>query len=147
MDKWELAYDDYVNGMKYKDIAEKHGVSVNTVKSWKSRKWNALDKVAHKKVATKEKRLHTKKEVQQPKLKETERAIEEVQENDYLSEKQKLFCIYYSQYNNATKAYQEAYEVDYSTAHSIGYRMLARDGIRAEIKRIKAARAADWLIN
>lgn len=40
MQKWELAYIDYQNGMKYKDIAAKHDVSINTVKSWKSRKWN-----------------------------------------------------------------------------------------------------------
>lgn len=27
------AYKDYVKGMKYKDLAEKYGVSVNTIKS------------------------------------------------------------------------------------------------------------------
>lgn len=31
------AYKDYVKGMKYKDLAEKYGVSVNTIKSWKQR--------------------------------------------------------------------------------------------------------------
>lgn len=31
---------DYELGMKYKDIAEKYGVSLNTVRSWKTRyKW------------------------------------------------------------------------------------------------------------
>ena len=40
-DKNELAYEDYLSGMKYKDIAEKHEVSINTVKSWKTRhKWS-----------------------------------------------------------------------------------------------------------
>jgi len=39
--KHELAQEDYMQGMKYKDIAEKHVVSVNTVKSWKTRyKWD-----------------------------------------------------------------------------------------------------------
>ena len=32
-----LAESDYVAGMKYKDIAAKYGVSINTVKSWKKR--------------------------------------------------------------------------------------------------------------
>ena len=32
-----LAESDYVAGMKYKDIAAKYGVSMNTVKSWKKR--------------------------------------------------------------------------------------------------------------
>lgn len=34
------AYEDYKSGMKYKDIAEKYGVTLNTVKSWKTRHWN-----------------------------------------------------------------------------------------------------------
>lgn len=36
-EKHKLAEKDYIKGMKYKDIAEKHGVSLNTVKSWKQR--------------------------------------------------------------------------------------------------------------
>ena len=35
--KHELAEADYMSGMKYKDIAGKHGVSLATVKSWKTR--------------------------------------------------------------------------------------------------------------
>lgn len=31
------AEKDYINGMKYKDIADKYGVSEATVKSWKTR--------------------------------------------------------------------------------------------------------------
>lgn len=57
-DKHELAEKDYVKGMKYKDIAEKHDVSINTVKSWKVRhKWE------RKGVHTKEKSVHTKNKV------------------------------------------------------------------------------------
>lgn len=33
----DKAYKDYVSGMKYKDIADKYNVSINTVKSWKRR--------------------------------------------------------------------------------------------------------------
>lgn len=36
-EKYELAEQDYMSGMKYKDIAEKYEVSINTVKSWKKR--------------------------------------------------------------------------------------------------------------
>ncbi len=47
---YKLAEKDYMTGMKYKDIAVKYGVSLNTVKSWKTRyKWN-------------KKGVHTKKE-------------------------------------------------------------------------------------
>lgn len=53
---WEDALQDYESGMKYKEIAEKYGVSLNTVKSWKTRHWNKKGvhtksdrKCAHKK--------------------------------------------------------------------------------------------------
>jgi uncharacterized protein YjcR len=47
---------DYQRGMKYKDVAEKYGVSINTVKSWKQRHgW------ARQKGAPSEKGVHTKK--------------------------------------------------------------------------------------
>ncbi|MGG5463496.1 P27 family phage terminase small subunit [Clostridium sp. B9] len=46
----EKAHKDYVAGMKYKDIAEKYDVSINTVKSWKARyAWTRNN--AHKKGA------------------------------------------------------------------------------------------------
>lgn len=45
----EQAYNDYIKGLKYKEIAKKYGVSVNTVKSWQRRyKWTRK-KGAHKK--------------------------------------------------------------------------------------------------
>lgn len=51
-----LAEKDYVKGMKYKDIAEKYEVSLNTVKSWKKRYgWN------RNRGAPSEKGVHTKK--------------------------------------------------------------------------------------
>jgi len=39
-DNKEFAFEDYQKGMKYKDIAQKYNVSLNTVKSWQKRnKW------------------------------------------------------------------------------------------------------------
>lgn len=52
----KTAEQDYLQGMKYKEIAEKYGVSLNTVKSWKQRHgWD------RKKGAHKPKRVHTNK--------------------------------------------------------------------------------------
>lgn len=124
MEKWELAYQDYVNGMKYKDIAEKYDVSINTVKSWKSRKWGAPP----------EKRLHTK-----TKKVATKKKLQPVIENDDLTEQQKLFCLFYLQYFNATKAYREAYpEASYDTARTEGSRNLAKPSIKKELHRLKS---------
>ena len=125
MEKWELAYKDYQNGMKYKEIAAKYDVSINTVKSWKSRKWGAPPekKVAHKK------------------------EVQPVIENDELTEQQKLFCLYYLQCFNATKAYQKAYQCDYKTANASSYRMLVNLGIKKELQRLKAELQQDVLLD
>lgn len=55
---YELAYEDYKKGLKYKEIAKKYGVSVSAVKSWASRYWKSdkgcnPKKSQPKKVATK----------------------------------------------------------------------------------------------
>lgn len=51
----EQAKEDYLQGLKYQEIADKYNVSLNTVKSWKTRyKWS-------KKVCTQNKKsVHTK---------------------------------------------------------------------------------------
>jgi len=62
MEKWQQAYKDYKKGMKYKEIAEKHDVSLSAVKSWASRYWKS------EKVATKQqKKLQPSDEKLQPK--------------------------------------------------------------------------------
>lgn len=132
MQKWELAYIDYQNGMKYKDIAAKHDVSINTVKSWKSRKWNAPPE---KKGATKKEKVAHKKEVQP------------VIDNDDLTEQQKLFCLYYLECFNATKAYQKAYQCDYNSARSNSIRLIAKDSIKIELKRLKAELQQDIFLD
>lgn len=52
----KLAYEDYKKGMKYKEIAEKHKVSISTVKSWASRYWKRKGCNPKEKVATKKKK-------------------------------------------------------------------------------------------
>ena len=55
-EKAQLAYEDYLKGLKYKEIAEKHDVSVSTVKSWASRYWKKKGCNLKEKVATDKKR-------------------------------------------------------------------------------------------
>ena len=135
----ELAYQDYLNGMKYKEIAEKYGVTINTVKSWKTRyKWS---KDGKKSVHTKTGKVCTQKTKKKNEKKEAiTEAVEQVIENTELTDKQRLFCVLYVKCFNATKAYQKAYEVDYNTAASIGYRLLENDGVKKEIQRLKKNR-------
>lgn len=60
----EKAYKDYISGMKYKDIAEKYSVSINTVKSWK-RRLNWQRKMNPKKGAKLQKLQGLAKEIQE----------------------------------------------------------------------------------
>ncbi|OJT73064.1 hypothetical protein BM531_20550, partial [Clostridioides difficile] len=46
-------HEDYLKGLKYKEIAEKHNVSLSTVKSWATRYWKQKGCNQPKKVATK----------------------------------------------------------------------------------------------
>ncbi len=55
---------DYYAGMKYKDIATKYGVSLDTVKSWKTR--HGWDRKHKKSVHTKRQKVCTQTETQTP---------------------------------------------------------------------------------
>lgn len=140
VEKWELAYKDYREGMKYKEIAAKHGVSINTVKSWKTRKWKGQEQ--NKGAPIKKKSVHTKKEKVAHQI-----DMQPVIDNDHLTEQQKLFCLFYLQHFNATKAYQEAYQCNYRTAHANAYRLMANDGIKKELHRLKAELQQDIFVD
>ena len=113
----------------FKDLAEKHNVKLGTLKSRRSREKWSRDATA-KKDATQNKKMQPKKEIKEPVVK-----------SDKLTEKQRLFCIYYIKYFNATKAYQKAYESEYATAMVNGHRLLRNAKISAEIDRIKEEQA------
>lgn len=132
---YDLAYIDYCKGMKYKEIAEKYGVTINTVKSWKTRyKWSKDGK----KVCTQnQKKVCTQNDHKKEKAEE---AVERVIENVDLTDKQRLFCLFYVRSFNATKAYQKAYQCDYLTARSHGYELLLNVVIKTEIQRLKQNR-------
>ncbi|MGH1832630.1 terminase small subunit [Enterococcus gilvus] len=129
MEKWELAYKDRQQGMKYKDIAEKYGVSINTVKAWKSRKWNKQEQASD---PPPKKGAHKKEKGR------TQNKLQPVIDNDDLTEQQKMFCLFYLQHFNATKAYQQAYQCDYNTANANGSRLLVKASVKEELRHLKA---------
>ncbi|MGX9816635.1 terminase small subunit [Leuconostoc mesenteroides] len=132
MKKYEEAEQDYLSGLKYKDIADKYGVSISTVKSWKSRYWKSND------VATKDKQV-AKKVAKVAKKRATEKAVDGLS-NSGLTDKQKSFVLEYLRISNATQAYINVYDVPYSTARVSGSRMLTNDNIQNEIERLRKAK-------
>ena len=132
MNKNESAEKDYMSGMKYKDIADKYGVSINTVKSWKKRyNWE------RKKGCTQNKKGCTQKKLEKKAVADE---VKQVIQNTDMTDKQQLFCIHYIRCFNATKAYQKAYGCDYATALVNGSRILRNARIKEEILRLKQER-------
>lgn len=130
---YELAENDYMSGMKYKDIAQKYGVSLATVKSWKTRYgWDR--KGMHTK---KQKSMHTKNYSIEHDKKPVADEVEAVLQNTELTEKQRLFCLYFVKCFNATKAYRKAYQCDEYVAMSSGSRLLRNAKVKEEIDRLK----------
>lgn len=128
---YEKAYIDYMNGLKYKEIAEKYGVSLNTVKSWKTRYgWDRKNK---KGVHTKMSKVCIQKEV-------VSEDVEQVNESEELTDKERLFCLHYIRCFNATKAYMKAYGTKYESAAVLGCRLLKREKIQNTIRELKQNR-------
>lgn len=136
----ESAERDYMLGMKYKDIAEKYKVAIDTVKSWKKRYgWQRVKEGAHKA----EKGVHTK---------ETSNRVQNspaviIKDVNELTEKQRLFCQYYLKNFNATMAYLKAYKCSYDVANAEGYKFLVKPCIRSEIQRMKDIKSKSIMIN
>lgn len=132
VENYEKAESDYMLGMKYKDIAAKYGVTINTVKSWKNRYGWDRKKCAHKN----EKVCTQKKEHEQKKKREETEQEKEISENGELSEKQRLFCLYFVKYRNKVKAYQKAYQCSYENACGHASELWKNVKIKKEINRI-----------
>lgn len=133
MENYEKAEQDYMSGMKYKDIAEKYGTTINTVKSWKKRYAWSRGEGAHKaeKVCTQKSKGAPKKEAP------IDDGTKATLQNDDLTPEQQMFCIYYSRTFNAAHSYQKAYGCSYESAIANGSRLLTNDKVRAEIERLK----------
>lgn len=145
MDKqnYELAEEDYKRGMKYKEIAEKYNVSINTVKSWKTRyKWCKDKKSVHtkdKKVCTQNKKSAGEKKNNEDGIEEPiADEVKEVLENTELNEKHRLFAVIYSKRFNATKAYQQVYHCTYESAMVNGCLLLRNAKVKALIDELTA---------
>lgn len=148
MNNYELAELDYKSGMKYKDIAEKYGVTVNTVKSWKQR-YNWIRESTEKKtnVCTQtEKGMHTKKSMHTEEKTNLEEPDFEYVDDDGLTDKQRLFCYYYMQsFNAAQAAIKAGYSENY--ARSRVYDMLANVSIKLYLNKLKEQQKSEFLLS
>lgn len=119
-----------------KNISEELNVSEGTIRGWKSRdKWeNSNCNVAEKKVQRCNKKKPLQKIIQKEKI--------DILINDEITDKQRLFCIFYMQNFNATQA---AIKAGYSkeTASIIGFENLRKPNIKNYLNELKGLYAQE----
>lgn len=133
----------YKSGATLIEIAAALDIPEGTIRSWKSRyHWGgstAAENAA--KNATKNATEKCNAAAKEQKKKEAiAEDVRQVMQNAELTDKQRLFCLYYVRCFNATRSYQKAYGCSYATACGQGFRLLKNAEIRAEIQRLKQNR-------
>lgn len=137
-----IAEKRYKAGEKLVDIAQSMGKPVGTVRRWKSdQDWDGKKKQTERSDiipnARKQKRtLHAEPS---PVFEAVANAVEE---NDELTDKQKLFCVIYLTNFNATLAYLKAYGCSYETANRCGPRLMVNVRIQEEVRELKKIKNA-----
>lgn len=128
----EQAKAMYLKGQKLVEVASQLNLPEGTVRRWKfTGKWDSER-------SDKNSERSDKKKVKKKKAAGSE--VDQVIENPDLTDKQRLFCIYYIRCFNATKAYQKAYGCSYETAMVEGSSHLRNPKIKSEILKLKQER-------
>lgn len=138
-DEAKRIYLDSKGKMLLKDIAKAVGKQDTQIRRWKSLDhWD--EELKGNVTIPKDNVTKQNNGIEKPP--KTELLPEEIEtlNNEELTEKQRLFCLYYVRWFNATKAYQKAYSCDYFTAAANGPRLLGNARIKEEIQRIKDAK-------
>lgn len=128
------------------EIANQLNMPPGTIRGWKSK-----DKWEQKLNGTLQKERNAPKGKSPPSKVKNNEPLQEVEQNEDssdLTDKQRLFCLYYIQENfNKTKAYMKAYECNYDTARTAGARMFTNVCVRKEVDRLTEEALADVGVN
>ncbi|EOU1669118.1 phage portal protein [Clostridium perfringens] len=134
-DKAFEIYKDYDGNITNREIADMLDENEKTISNWKCRdKWNVVLQKNECSTTNKKVQKNTDNNIKKEPIAEE---VKEVLGNTELTDKQRLFCIYYIKYFNATKAYQKAYNSSYIVANSEGYKLLVNPCIKSEIEKLK----------
>ncbi|WP_419882776.1 terminase small subunit [Peribacillus sp. B-H-3] len=142
-DKAFNIFKEHDGNIQNREIAKILDVSEKTVGGWKSKdKWSEkLNGVLHSKIRS----TPFKKTEQKARAPDEEITLDNFLEEAELTDKQRIFCLYYVRSFNATQA---AINAGYSvaTAHVQGPRLLGNVRVRQEIKRVKTAITNDLFL-
>lgn len=134
-DKAFEIYKKYKGNIDLVEIANQLKISSGTVRGWKSK-----DKWTEKMNGTFQTNTERSIQKKNKKKKVVVEEVDKVMKNDELTDKQRLFCIYYVKCFNATKAYQKTYECSYETAMVEGSKCLRKPKVKEEIYKLKQNR-------
>lgn len=134
-DKAFEIYRNHNGDIDLVEIANQLFLSPGTVRGWKSK-----DQWEQKLNGTFRRNKERSKKQKTAKKEAVAKDVEQVLNNTDLTDKQRLFCLYYVRCFNATKAYQKAYGCSYETAMTNGSSLLRNTKIRDEIYRLKQNR-------
>lgn len=147
--------DEIAIGATAQHCAEKYNIPAGTIRSWISRAKSREENTTTKKTATNSRNKATAKKGTQHKRDKTatkrnatvlENPIIKLKDvNEELTDKQRLFCLFYIRNFNATQA---AIKAGYSpnTARQIGYELLTNPHVRAEVQRLKEIKIQSIMI-
>lgn len=139
------AFEMFQQGFKLVDIAKQLNVPAGTVRRWKhSDKWE-MNGAGERSEKANETNVH--EVFKQKRRKRVYSDVQQVEKNAGLTEKQRLFCLFYVRYFNATKAYQKAYGCAYSTACAAGWKLLQNTEIQTTIRELKQNRLNQQLLD
>lgn len=127
-EKLAKAKELFDKGYKLIDISKELNIPAGTVRRWK-KTYNWSNERSNKK-SERSVKVNNKKKNNKETIAEE---IKQVINNEALSDKQRLFCIFYSKSFNATKAYQKAYGCIYETAMVNGCKLLSNPKIKKQI--------------
>ncbi|MGU8596706.1 terminase small subunit [Clostridium perfringens] len=134
-DKAFEIYKDHDGNITNREIADMLDENEKTISNWKCRdKWNVVLQKNECSTTNKKVQKNTGKNIKKEPIAEE---VKEVLGNTELTDKQRLFCIYYIKRFNATKAYQKAYGCSYETALVNGPRLLGNARIQEEVQSLK----------
>lgn len=130
-----------------KEIADKLGLAEGTIRGWKAKdKWS---KPTKKEIERSNKNMeHSNKKIEEKKalISSEDKDYEWVDEEDGLTDKQRLFCHYYMQSLNA---FQAAIKAEYSPSYARVdvYRLLENPSIKKYLEKLKEQQRQKFLIS
>lgn len=138
-DEAKRMYLDSKGKMLLKDIAKAVGKQDTQIRRWKSLDhWD--EELKGNVTIPKDNVTKQNNCIEKPSKKELLPEEIETLNNEELTEKQRLFCLYYVRWFNATKAYRKVYDCDYTTAMTNGSMLLRNTKIQEHIQAIKDAK-------